>query len=724
MFYFLNDSQDEKLFYTNIEGAVTTPDIPDFSNDVFFGSFFGDELTGDLDTLEFLVVSGLDASQTLSLEDYTFEFGHDIMFGGFGSDTLIGDLGTLRMTAQSGDGVEPNAVLDSSRSTLQNVNLVMGNDVLIGGFGNDTIYGDIELIDIQVFGGFADASNPGVQSASARIQAISYEGGDDIIMGGRGNDLLIGDVGELKISAVAGQALGPRDVAEAYFRPETLEQTPTFSFGSDYILAGTGNDTVVGDVKDIIMQGQGGLVDNGAIAARGLIVGSNFIFGDDDLIGNSGHDEIYGDVKSIVLKAQAGEARSEELGFSDAGSYIISGSPPPNRDFALLMEGGDDNIYGGSGNDKLIGDFGDVKIEAIAGINNGYGSPAAAATALLVSGDDYLYAGSGHDLLVGDLEQVEVIAKGGLSDGNFDVLIADAVANSRIPEMGDDQLYAGSGNDALFGDIMTVMVNYQGGINNSLSATSETKAGTRIDFPFINVYGDDMLYGQNGYDLLVGDVGELEIVLTGGTNSGLSETPDAASAVLRYLDYDFGDDVLEGGNGNDYLFGDLVTFSLIMNPGNNFGEGTHSSQSSIEFGSDTLIGGKGNDILVGDIENEASLDAFIFATDDVFVDMPNEVIFGSDTFVFSMDSLEANGHDIVKDLHVGGLEDVLKFTGVVDANYDMILDAADVDAQSNISNHNGNVLLSMNSGSVLFETILYDGQTSVLDLSTNVIVEA
>jgi Ca2+-binding RTX toxin-like protein len=171
-----------------------------------------------------------------------------------------------------------------------------------------------------------------------------------------------------------------------------------------------------------------------------------------------------------------------------------------------------------------------------------------------------------------------------------------------------------------------------------------------------------------------------------------------------------GNDTLDGGAGNDQLFGDVQNFSMSVINGTGLGTGCYSSNSSIRFGNDTLIGRAGNDILVGDIANPSQLTPFVsFGVDPnsgPFGPNPNTITFANDTFQFSLAG--NNGNDTVKDMNVGGVNDTLKFTGATDVNHDSVLDFQDVDAVVTFSNNGGHEQMNFNAGgSVLFENIAY-----------------
>jgi serralysin len=181
--------------------------------------------------------------------------------------------------------------------------------------------------------------------------------------------------------------------------------------------------------------------DVGAFGDDGIMF-DNARGGDDALFGGPGNDSLVGDAR-ILLSA---------LGGDDA---LVGG---PGNDFlsgdANFLEhdarGGDDHLQGGAGNDHLVGDG---LMWSLRATNNSQG------------GDDHLEGGRGDDILIGD-------APGGPLAEIFPGMSGNA-------EGGDDWLQGGRGNDVLFGDSPLMSDSAQG--------------------------GDDTLYGGPGNDILYGD---------------------------------------------------------------------------------------------------------------------------------------------------------------------------------------------------------------------------
>jgi Ca2+-binding RTX toxin-like protein len=117
-----------------------------------------------------------------------------------------------------------------------------------------------------------------------------------------------------------------------------------------------------------------------------------------------------------------------------------------------------------------------------------------------------------------------------------------------------------------------------------------------LSFPIFSESGDDVLFGGDGNDFLSG-----EAVASGATTTGDDYLDGGTGAdwLLGML----GDDVLLGGTENDRLYGDQapaeapnfeLTYPGIVTPA------PGASFTSVTGGADYLDGGEGDDYLQGD----------------------------------------------------------------------------------------------------------------------------
>lgn len=309
------------------------------------------------------------------------------------------------------------------------------------------------------------------------------------------------------------------------------------------------------------------------------VVGS---VGADTFVGGAGDDMFRGQRGNDVIDGGAGTDIADYRDKTVAVSVTLNGST-----FATVFVGGVaedmirniEQIYGGSGDDILIGDAGD-------NLFNGGG------------GDDVLRGGGGQDVLRGgegndtadysDMTEAVVVTLKGANPASVTI---GGVAGDTIQQIenvrggaGDDRLigdkldnalWGGDGNDTLDGaagaDTMT------GGAGNDLYVVRQTgdvvieaaDGGTDLVRAFI-----DHVLGENVENLTLAGTAKV------GTGNALNNTINGGSRsdTLTGL---AGDDQLNGSNGFDLLDG---------------GEGADQLNGGV--GLDRLIGGAGSDRFV------------------------------------------------------------------------------------------------------------------------------
>jgi serralysin len=289
-------------------------------------------------------------------------------------------------------------------------------------------------------------------------------------------------------------------------------------------------------------------------------------------VGGGGNDRLVGNAADNLLLGNAGADRLE----GGDGNDIIHGG------------GGVDLIFGGAGNDTLEGDAGDDPAPVIEAASGAAGSPPdGGATSGGASGGANL--------------GIENVSGSEWGDGR-----TGSSANDKIfGEDGNDTISGQSGNDFLLG-----------------GAGDDTIDGGD---------GNDILLGGPGADRLIGGSGEdwaqynaatggvTLSLATGGTGGdALGDTFDGIENVRgsRFADDLTGDaagnrimagagnDSIDGGGGDDVLFGEAGSDVLTGGGGNDMLHGG--------AGADVLIGGGGNDIL----EGHGGADIFVFGAGD------------------------------------------------------------------------------------------------------------
>ena len=344
--------------------------------------------------------------------------------------------------------------------------------------------------------------------------------------------------------------------------------------------------------------------------------------GGDQLTGGLGHDRVYGgDGNDWMTGGIAGPSQwpdpwTDSIDSLDGDDYLDGENGNDN----LSGQAGNDRLFGGAGNDSLYGD----------------GDPILRFYLVPSGGDDFLDGGAGNDFLHGDY--------------------------------GADVLYGGDDDDVLRGDyIIHYQVPVVGGVPPYLSVPIPFDV-TRAQDDFLDGgAGDDEMYGDGGDDTLIGGAGNDQLIgdykreiytSTGWTDDGIYQVgpPWTDEAVLEEFGNDVleggegddelngqgGDDVLAGGVGADILFGDVGADTLFGNEGDDFlyGDtdgpevltgandfldgGDGNDQLVGESGDDTLTGGLGNDLLVGD----SDLNPSIAGADTLFGDEGDDQLLG------------------------------------------------------------------------------------------------
>ena len=197
----------------------------------------------------------------------------------------------------------PAATVFSGDDNAEDIAGGAKDDVVAGGGNNDTLSGD-DADDLLLGEGGNDS-----MIATQGYDTLLSGGGDDTIYGGRGQDLLIGGGGD------------------------------------DFLLGGEGDDTISGSSGADTLEGFRG---------NDLISGLDIRNGADALESN--------------LQTNASDAAETAQDLEDyvAANFDISATPDilarldDGLTSANLADRGDDVLYGGRGDDTLLGDFSDT----------------------------------------------------------------------------------------------------------------------------------------------------------------------------------------------------------------------------------------------------------------------------------------------------------------------------------------------------------------------------
>lgn len=533
--------------------------------------------------------------------------GNDSIAVGNGNDTVAGDSSlpvTSTVTLQDHRQVDSSNKPQGSWSDVANVPTGLGaptagesstdgNDTILVGYGQDTVYGNggddsISVATDKILTG-TETRQPGVNAAS-----------NDTIVGGTGNNNIHGGSGD--------DLIYPGQQWSDACNDPGFTDAPNYGGvggdGTNTVDTGAGNDTVCG--------GSGADFVTGHSVSGGWdhFYGAG---GNDVLVGGDGADHLYGGPGDDYLSG--GPAKVDQLTPADAvlGGFRITPQPDGQPVDSKLLVGGDgnDHIYGGSGGDDIYGDRqedhcqlptsgprstpppetnsgspGNDYIVALAG-NNTVSGGAGADTIYAGSGNDILCGGAGNDTIYGGPGNDNVF--GGSGD---DLLVGGSGNSSLYGNSGNDTIDGGSGQDWIEGNDGADTIN--GGTGSSVIIGGTSAAGQNDE--------GDVINGGPGNDIIIGDNGTVDA----NPVWPASGAPYATPVVVHSYDLDAnapgsttygGADHIWGGTGNDQIYGGLGDDYIVGGTGNDHIEGGP--------GSDTIYGGTGNDDILGGTSPQA-----------------------------------------------------------------------------------------------------------------------
>ncbi len=291
--------------------------------------------------------------------------GDDTLAGGAGADTLDGGAGDDTLRGGDGDDVLAGGAGDDKVYGEDGDDLVKGGpgaDTLAGAGGDDTLsYGDsdegvkVDLYSHTASGGHAEGDGiRGFQHlvGSAQADELRGDSGANELWGGAGDDELRGEAGDDTLDGGEG-----KDQLYGNDGNDRLDG----GLNNDRLWGGDGNDRLDGGLNNDKLWGDGGndRLDGGAGYDR--LKGGR---GDDTLHGGAGNDQLYGGTGADTAsytdsdagvhvdlhagRATGGHAQGDKL--TDIEN--LRGSA---HDDGLRGDGGANRLWGGAGDDKLVG---------------------------------------------------------------------------------------------------------------------------------------------------------------------------------------------------------------------------------------------------------------------------------------------------------------------------------------------------------------------------------
>ena len=302
-------------------------------------------------------------------------------------------------------------------------------------------------------------------------------------------------------------------------------------------------------------------------------------------------------------------------------------------DLLVGRDGLADRLYGGSGNDTLIGISGGNTLDGGEGNDRLYGG----------SGDDNLNGGSGDDVYF-----FSTGSDYARDTSGFDTLLfGEGISLGDLTiEKRDDGSYFGTTNHLVISDNEGNSIQFNRQFDNVSSQldTLQFADGTTVQLSSIEIDS----HGTEGNDSIsgieTGDLSTDDVMFGHGGNDTLSGNS--------------GNDILYGGTGNDYLSGNQGNDTLYGEIGDDYltgGEGSdilHGNEGDDRIygqeGDDTLLGGDGNDTLYAD----DTLSSYA-GNDTYYAGSGNDIIndrYGDDTYYYTagLDTInDGDGTDVI-----------------------------------------------------------------------------
>ena len=280
------------------------------SIEALVGSIYGDSLIGSSLNNTLRGHGGNDAVWGEAGNDGLYgDSGNDTVDGGSGNDTVQGNDGNDLLYGGSGaDSISGGNHSDTIHGGT-------GNDTIDGGAGIDTVVydtnGDVS-VSLYIAGSASGAHGTDVIS---NVENIHTEGGNDILFGSTGNNVLISGSGNDTIFGLDGFDViygeSGHDVIYGYEK-------------NDVVWGGSGNDSIYGGAdNDTLYGGNGNDRIDGGTGNDSLSGGGN----NDLLRGGAGTDTIDVGSGSDIVRWQAGDVGLDEItGFSLANDRLSFGS--------------------------------------------------------------------------------------------------------------------------------------------------------------------------------------------------------------------------------------------------------------------------------------------------------------------------------------------------------------------------------------------------------------
>jgi Ca2+-binding RTX toxin-like protein len=505
--------------------------------------------------------------------------------GTTGQDTLNGTLGNDTLNGGAGNDY---------------LNGGLGNDYVVGGADNDVLDGSGDSAGLDTFIGGAGDDVYGIYNSNA-VTIEEASGGIDTVWtavdytltANVENMFLVGNLtgaGNASSNSISGYGMGSNNIYGLQGNDSLYGEE-----GNDYLNGGTENDYLDGGMGNDILDGSGDItgLDTFAGGANddtyGVYNSSTVIIENAD----EGADTIWTAVNyTLSANVENMYVLGDLIGIGNSSNNLIIGYGMGNNTIYGLagndtlyggegndhLNGGNDNDYldGGNGNDILDGSGDTIGLDTFAGGANDdtYGIYNSS-TVIIESADegiDTVWTAVNYTLSA-NVENMYVLGDlVGIGNSSNNLIIGYGMGNNTIYGLaGNDTFYGGEGNDYLNGGTDNDYLD--GGNGNDILDGSgdtiglDTFAGGANDDTY-GIYNSSTITIENadeGTDTVWTAVNHtlsvnIENMYLVGNVSGRGNS----SNNIIY-GYGIGDNIIDGGEGIDTLFGGTGNDTFILN---------------------------------------------------------------------------------------------------------------------------------------------------------------
>ncbi len=419
----------------------------------------------------------------------------------------------------------------------------------------------------------------------------------DYIYGGTGDDLMFGDslvasgsgvTNEDKLYDLAGVDKKQENDSFADIAAKIWTDADKFAEKIDNLGVAGGNDALVGGAHNDMLFGMAGndvLIGDGYAPVNDDKTSTGTLNDLANAVGAEKADagkivEALGKMNNTQLEGVANKLETADFEGQDDGNDKLYGG---KGDDVLLGMGGNDRLHGGDGNDFLFGGSGNDYLDGGTGSDALFGG---SGNDVLIydDADKIVDGGTGVNILVAtkDAPKLDELLNGKSEDGetrpevkNIDIMLRTETGKLDASAGMDVAAALGAYGIIIDSDQQVILDNDiwkadENGDSKTYTGTVKDSAGKEQKVTIEVAKGSDT---------------HVDLAVVGDSKSNELHTTDDIHT-LYGLD---GNDTLQGGLGNDKLFGGDGNDKLFGGDGNDYLDGGQ--------GKDEIYGGEGNDII-------------------------------------------------------------------------------------------------------------------------------